>query len=733
MPLLSAEDQAKLAELTELIAASRRGGESVEVCEVAAANWPEPDGRVFYASTFADEMWPSLRAHLGDAKLEPRLPAGAFLDVPREGNVADDSITLNLWDADFEISSLFEAHGEGVRLEIFFYFPQVDLLLSMWHGHLRAPEEADEEFFNARAENGFMSVQLPLSRRAFFTTCGAVFGGLLKSQAEIDEHDCPYNRGLPGGTFGNLDPATGLPYTSCPRNSRQACIDRLGDDLSYLAFDTVIQSYPVGWRGATATSRGNESNLKRPLRAIAGERVVRELDLLQYAVEIGNPKRPEDGSIKLLYAIGEGELDAAWRPKVNNAFIQPEHWGVRLGAKRQPRTGFTRQVNNYSSTALLNVVLQGDFRNVDPAQIPTEIRVRGDRRVRVYSSETEFVEQYSADRAFWLLHAYRHKRWGLGADVARFAIESDIIPLSGWFAETISFKDGDGNTYTGPRSTFNAELIDRTAQQQITDLCVAGRCTVPSPFEGKDRVFPLRRLTQEELDAAPVFTDYDSGFERNIVRDEVTGKSSLTRSWLSDRDLPNAIKILLDDAAHENQERPLGPFESVEQQLRAGRAYGDTGRRYVEKPYYLLGVTSVGEAARCGVLLRDLGPLDEGGIENNLRVRFQTFFTQALGLHKSKVIRVLSRQLIDPKTGLQKFEFFRVRYAGQRPNLLCEISAQAYPVAYYETTEAEVPIGDGGGGSLPNPGGRPGARPRDAGFSDITGTREGVRFSLLRA
>jgi hypothetical protein len=724
MSLLSPQDLAKIGALTELIHAARTGaGPDVEVCELAKAVWPDPDGTVFYASTFADENWPALRERLGGARVEPRLPGLQFLDVMRESGVSDESVQLNFWDPDFEISSLFAAHGEGVRVEIFFYFPQVDLLLSMWHGHLRAPDEADEEYFNARAENGFMSVQLPLPRRAFFSTCQAVFGGLLQTQAEIDEHACPWNLHLPGGTVGV--PGSEL-LPPCPRLRRSDCVARLGHDRYFFAHDTVASSYPVGGRGVIATSRGNESNLKRPLRVIAGERTVRDLDLLQYVVEVGNPRRPEDGSIKLLYAVADDEMEALYEPKVNNRVIQPQHFAVRLGALGQPSTGFTRTVNNYSGTSLLNVVLQGDFRSVDPQQISTEIKARGLKRVRHYSDETTYTEEYSRDRAWWLLHAYRHKWWGLGADVRRFAIGEDFIPLSAWLAETVSFTDKDGNTYTGPRSTFDAELGDRSAQQQITDICLAGRFTVPFPFEGKLRVFPLKKLTQAELDAAPAFADF--GDYRNILRDPATGKSSLRRSWLSDRELANAVKVTFDDAERNHEERPL-LFDSVEQQLRAGRAFGDTGRRAVEKPYGLLGVTSVGEASRCGVMLRDLGPFDEGGLENNLRVTFQTFFTQALSLHKSKVIRVSSRQpLRDPRG--RAFEYFRVRYVRQMPDLTCEISAQAYPVDYYATTESlAAPVGDGGT-VVGNPGGARGSRPRDVLIGDLGHTRDRIHFQL---
>ncbi|MCA1615054.1 MAG: hypothetical protein LC795_15660 [Acidobacteria bacterium] len=743
MSTLSAEDQAKLEALEGFIRAARAGGNDVQVAELVAVDWPGTDGRVYYASTQADDTWPGLRDlldALGGGPVEPRLNGGPFLDVMRDSGISDDSVSLNFWEPDHAISDLFETHGDGARVEIFFYFPQVDLLLSQWHGHLRPPEDADEENFTASAENGFMSVQLPLPRRAFFQTCQAVFGGLLRTQAEIDEHDCPWNLQLTEEERGGA-PAVGVPGSEllppCPRRTRADCVARLGDSRFWLAFDTGIASYPVGSRGVIATSRGNETRLKRPLRVIAGKRVVRDLDLLAYVVETGNPSHPERGSIKLLYAVAEGRNRSLRQPKARGALIGAQHFSVRLGTKGQPSTGFTVNANNYSSTGILNCVLQGDFRTVDPASIPVEITVEGLDDVRVYASDdpADFAEEYSQDRAWWLLHAYRHKRWGLGADVRRFVMP-DFIDLSDWFAETITYRDKDGVSYTGPRSTFNAELIDRTAQQQINDICLAGRCTVPFPWEGRLRVFPLKKLSEDELAAAPVFTDdvNQSEFEPNIVRDEQTSKSTLTRSEVSDRELPNAIKVTFDNDQKANREEPL-LFDDVEQQLRAGRAFGDTGRRAVEKPYGLLGVTGVGEASRLGVLLRDLGEFDEGGLVNNQRIRFQTFFTQALTLYKSKVIRVLSRSLTNRRTQAQKFEYFRVRSVRRLSSLLVEVSAQAYPVDYYAQTEDLAPGVPGGvipvdPGPELNPGGPGGESPNPVVIDSVDARRDKILIRL---
>lgn len=736
MSILSLEDQARLDALTGLIRAARAGGPSVEVSELVSVNWPAPDGRVFYASSILTDIWPGLVAKLGGAPLEPRLNGGPFLDVMRDSGLSDDNVTLDFWEPDHAISDLFETHGDGARVEIYWYFPQVDLLLSQWHGHLRPPEDADEENCTASVENGFMSVELPLPRRAFYSTCQAVFGGLLLTQAEIDEHDCPWNLHI-GGSVGV--PGSEL-LPPCPRRTRADCVARLGDSLSWLGFDTGIASYSIGSRGVIATSRGNETRLKRALRVIFNKRTVRDLDLLAYVVEVGNPSHPERGSIKLLYAISEGRLHWLGQPKANNTPVQPQHYATRLGWPRQPSTGFTVNANNYSNTAILNVVLQGDFRNVDPAGIQVEIPAEGVDDVRAYLSEDpeHYVLQYPVERAWAIQHVYRHKRYGLGADARRFH-QQDFIDLAAWHAETITYKDSDGNTYTGPRSTLNAELIDRSAQQQLNDLCLAGRCTVPFPWQGKLRIFPLKKLTEDELAAAPVFTDdVDSGFELNIVRDDQTNKSTLRRSSMSDRTLPNAIKITLDNDAKDTREEPL-LFDDVPQQLRAGRAFGDTGRRAVEKSYSLVGVTNVGEGSRLGILIRDLGEFDEGGLQNNQRVSFQTLVTHTLELYKSEVIRVLSRSLVNRRTGVQKFEYFRVRSVRKLPNLLAEVSAQAYPVEYYAKTEDAV-AGVTPGEIIPldpgpddNPGGRPGARPRPVNFTNVETGPDYIELELSRS
>jgi len=452
----------------------------------------------------------------------------------------------------------------------------------------------------------------------------------------------------------------------------------------------------------------------------------------------------------------------------------------------------------------------------------------------------------------------RNKRWGYGADPQRVLID-DFLDLDKWCRETVSFKDKDGNVLTGQRTTFNAELIDRTAQQQITDLCLAGRFSLPFPHRGKLRVVPLRRATDlfapavltdkaffvalnrvpttlERTDWITALTDArdespeallaecqsrvsglfasgeyaargrtdeqfvtdlylaflsrspdsqgfadwmntlqtqprsfviagfanstefaqlctvnnvptftDTGPERNICLDRPQGeggKSTLTHSMLNDKELPNRIVITYDDAARHNSQVPL-TFEDVPQQLKAGRAFGDTSRRKIEREYSAFGVTDAGEAGRLGNLLLDLGEFDEGGLRNNLRVTFTTWYLFTVDLHKYQVIRVESEKLhflnsIRVSQGLERFTYFRIRSIRRLPDLKVEISAQAYPLEYYEEIEmlTQTPIIPPSGFPDPdpeNPDAPEGGRPRipfNVPLLDVGHTDDTIRFRV---
>jgi hypothetical protein len=724
MAELNYEDEAKRVELQLM----QLRGESPRVVEVVAVHWPQPTGTVYYASTQYDDLFRGLpfapvEARLRYDKEEP------FCEVLLAEGISDEEVDLALWDADGVISDLLHAHGAGLRVEIFYHFPDIDWTPSLWWGHLQQPEEAGEDWCETKAEQGFRSSMLPCPRRAHYVSCQALYPPEANlTQAEIDEGDCPVNAHLPGGTIGNTDPSTGKVYAKCAR-TRPDCIKIIGDALSFLADDTVVETIINNQTKGGALfpeSRGNATNLKKPKRVIAGTRVVRDCEVLEYTPQL-NTKHPDEGFVRAQIEIGEGRIRSMVECKVNDTLIGFQHLNTRNGARRQPATNFSPNASNHSGTAHFFAV----YGPVNPSGYgPNNLRgsakVEGCDDVRVYTSETEFAEEWTDSRAWWLCNVLRHKRWGYGLDVARFWIEKDFIPLHAWTRENTSFTAKDGTVFTGPRTLYNAELNDRTIQQVVNDICLAGRFGLPFQFDGKLRVVPLKKLTADELAAAQVFTDCDDfGFERNIVRDDGK-KSTLTRSFVSDRELPNRVVVTFDDAEHGNVERPLS-LDDTTQQLLAGRAFVDTTQRVVEKKYALggsAGVTRLGEAGRLMNLLLDLGPFDEGGLRNNLRINFVTWYAFTLGLHKYKVIRVLSRQLT--RYG---FEYFRIRSLKRLGNLKVEISAQAYPVDYYEQMEAEAAPRPVVGGDI-NPGGGHGARPHPVEFGDLDFGSDRIHFRV---
>jgi len=206
----------------------------------------------------------------------------------------------------------------------------------------------------------------------------------------------------------------------------------------------------------------------------------------------------------------------------------------------------------------------------------------------------------------------------------------------------------------------------------------------------------LRALTEDELDECPVFTD--EGDDRNIIWEGEDGeeKTTLTRSRISDLDLPNRVECVFDDNEQGSLEVPVRPVEDVDAQLRAGRVVGDKSRKVNVKKYPLLGVSVEEQAVKMAWSLLDLGPFDEGGLQNNLSIKFKIWYLDSLDLHPFKVIKVTSSQLT--RYG---FQYFRVMKMNRAENLIVELECQAYNETYmaaFETNFEDIivdpPAGD---------------------------------------
>jgi hypothetical protein len=192
-----------------------------------------------------------------------------------------------------------------------------------------------------------------------------------------------------------------------------------------------------------------------------------------------------------------------------------------------------------------------------------------------------------------------------------------------------------------------------------------------------------------------VFTD--EGDTRNVIVEQKAGVdiSTLSISRKSDLDLPNRIECTYDAAINDYLETPLAPVEDIDAQLRAGRVVGDHARKVNTKKYNLLGVVDENHAIKVAWSLLDLGPLDEGGLQNNLTIKFKIWFADAVDLYPHKVIRFNNAARLT-RYG---FTYFRIAADGiQRDDdLTYTITAQAYNETYMAAFEDEP------GGDPPDP------------------------------
>lgn len=681
MPEYDQDIQTKIELLREI---SNNFSAPIEVYQLVKISWKSPDGAIYYAATEVQAIEDSLPIEPVEIRLPVESYPDYFLPVSSDSSMGDEEIELKLWDADDEISRLVYENGEGVPTEVLMWFPAVELLISVFHGHLRTSEDSDVEFWLGRAANGFRSPDLPLPRRAHYSPCQAAFG--------VWETGCTYDRHR-GGSTGNLQ-GNGQPFTSCPKKQFGHCIERLGDKLSHLSHQSVTESIinnQTKGPQLLATSRGNETNLKRPVRVILGVRYCRDLDLMA-AIPLYNNNNPDKGFWRMKFELCEGPIRAVVNSFVGGQHCQSGqnaiHYALRGGELRQPPTAFTPGVHNYSYTAHFDYT----FGWINPSStkadsIKAEAHIEGLNDVKQYYSETQFVTGCPRTRAWHIFRMLTDKRWGYGLDESRISIPA-FIELAIWGDTLVGFTDPlTGEFLQHVRSMSDFDLQERSVQQQIEDAAWAGRFSRPFIFGGKLHIVPLKALSELELDAAPYFTDSDEYGAPNIIFED--GKTTVRRSQISDEDLPNRVELTYDRGLSLNLETVIS-VEDEEAQLRAGKLLGDSTRRVVAKKESALGTTNDEQALKLAWTILDLGKFDEGGLKNNLQISFKAWFLDCLDLHPFKVIQVYSKKL--ERYG---FEWFRIKKINRLPNLQVEIIAQAYNKDYMDALEIEL-AGPGG-------------------------------------
>lgn len=683
LPTFITADQDKIDALRALRAAGTPIGQAFELVKV---EWPSPDGTIYYATTKTDEV-AAVAPPVSpiDCRLIPESLPDSFVPVQMDSAIGDEEVDLEFWDGDEEFSQLLVDHGEGIRTTLYYWFPEVELLLPVWHGHLRQEDAADVDRVKVKAAQGFRSSDALLPRRAHWRECQAIFGGVLDTQAEIDENDCPYNKHI-GGAVGNFESGS-TPYTSCPRRTRDDCEARLGNDGNYMLSHatqeaTVANNQTKGDR-LYSTTAGNETNLKDPVPVVMGTRRIHGMPVLNFRNDENN-NDPDHGWFRAQYEACEGPVDSISFARItvgsDTQDAVPLHYNYRLGEQGQTPVQAAMTEHNYSSLALILYVFGWvNPADVDPSNASASVVVRGLNNIRVYTDAETYADAYTDNRAWHLMEMLTNKRWGYGYDHDRLDIPS-FIEAACWCANVVRFTDDNGDTHDHIRSLSHVELRGRKVQEQIDDMCLAGRLSRPFLFNGKIHIVPLRAMTSAELAVAPVFTDSFAAGSPNIVWQD--GKSSLKISRTSDIKLPNRIECTFDDADNDYLEQPCRPVEDIDAQLAAGRVVGDHSRKINIKKYGLAGVVVEGQAIKMSTALRDLGPHDEGGIVNNLRLKFKIWFLDSLDLFPTKVIKVESSRLT--KYG---FEYFRVMTIERQADLTVEIEAQAYNDTYMDAFE----------------------------------------------
>jgi hypothetical protein len=757
----------------QIIKAIPEGTRTLRVMEILSIFWQGGTNTKHYSNQrWADDFaaLPGFGFDVVEARFDRK---DWFTEMPRTTEISDDVVKLTMWDGDGNMIADYLNSGEGTRCRVTQYFPDFNFAIEIWWGFLKVPKETEGIFFNIEAASGLRSPNLIIPRRAIYPGCQAIFGGLINSatgtpwfdtQAKIDQNECPYNRHI-GGSKGNLNGT--VPYTTCPRARPSDCDARLGDHVHYLAFDVVLESKQDA-AGRILTSHANDNVLRKPVRVVYGDRWIRDLFLLAFVMD---NTTGANAFIKTLWVVSEGPImgtpitaptpsDPQWglaeatgpdpRPPrnalsahsgfiVNSTYLTNEHtdfsgiWGVDV----QPHlVNFSASALYYKHTSIVQLDYgRADFRNFTGDQLTCRGQIKGNKKIRMWSTPTtELAPYYTNNRAWCLLNLYTNKRYGLGVDISRFVID-DWIRLAAYCDDQVSSIDETGTAVQISRTIFNAEINEGKWSDHLNDICLAGYFTLPYYHQGKIRIDPIEPRTtavppEPVVPAdAPVFSDQDdataSGMTRNIIFDN--NRSTLRYSFESDSKLPNQIKINFDDASFENQSRPL-VLKDEDQQLRAGYAAGDETERPVEKEYNAVGIDNLPMAARLARRILDLGPFEQGGLKNNFKIKFRTWslLTDVLGLHPYSIIKVVSTTVNQFQEGDgSPFEYFRVQKLTRQKNLEMAVEAQLYPRGYIADTLNWNPAP-----GVVNESGSNQAPPKSVNFNNLSASAGRVNFTL---
>ena len=649
-------------------------------CELVKISWPSPDGVKWYAfdNWLADTTYATpLGTLIGSDPLIVAFGANSdkkYHTITRTSAIGDDVVSMQFSNYNRDIETLIRTHGSGVKVEFFWFFPLVDggTAVNWFLGYLRTPAghgAINKDFVNLTAASGFRSANMQLPNLSHTQQCPVRFGGQMTYAELLAGHPCDYNRHLTapqqaalGGARGTLN--SGSPFTTCPHTT-DGCLTRMGDKLSYMGVETVVESVPVGLgqHKTTSTTIGRESSLKDPASVVYGVRKV-ACRLISFRRETNpSPSHLDDGTLVTLFEAALGPVQSITNVELMER--TPQGLVTTLGTQQQAAlTSFSPSVSNFNR----RVVFNANHNPINPAlvqvaQMTATAEVEGRNTVKIYTDATTYSEDYTTNRAWCLLELLTNTWFGFRLDPTRLLID-DFIYLA------------------GKNSTFNCEVQASSAQSKIEDICRAANWFTPFNHNGITRFLPMEAL---DLTANDIPTFTDTGTSQNIIYTP-DGISSLTVAYKDDDEIPNSITLLFEDADHDWIERPL-LFDDWDAQAQAGDVYGDNTKRLVEKSYAAYGITNLTEAVPLGATLRDIGEFGNGGLLNNLEITFMTRpsrFADALELHENKAIKVLSDKLTgynDPNG--DQFQYFIVKRLERTDEGDLIVTAQAYGSAYW--------------------------------------------------
>lgn len=608
----------------------------------------------YYATSAYSSVSPfrGVKKYTGGEKIEPRIMGkDPFLRFAVNSDIRTENIPIELNDTDGAIKALFEAYGAG-KAELYEYYPDVDLNYNPWWGQILPPPDPGELTQKTVLTNGYrpptrMLPSSPLPKECRFI---GTFG--LSTADKQATSGCPYDRGC-GGSMGNLDPATGRPYTRCS-GTKAACIARLpvnsnGYPKYYGGTDLEAAAVPAdNHPGNLAISKGNKTIRNKPVPWLFGTKHVRGLDLLLWA-RLPNPNQPDEARIRLLHRGPEGPIQSIANLKINEKIQQPGHdWAWRLGERGQAGGYPGLEQETFSSLSLVYSAYGFVDPNVTGPSLAMEADMVGYTLVAVFSDAETFTRVFSDDRVWCTVEMYTNQKAGLGYELGRWHID-ELLDVSEWGRKISTFKligeDGEERTFAGRRTTFDALLEARPAIDQISDVCRSGRISIPFQYDGKYTMAAMKVFTQDELDDAVVFSDH--GPNKNIFFE---GHKPVEFDQTRDDQLMNELTLTFEEATNFDVARPI-VGNDPEQQAKASKIAGDQALQVVPAQMAAVGVRHEQEAVKLlyyTLWFNELGA-QPGGTKNNCRGTHIVPYEWTLGLRRYAPCKFDLRLMSVPK------------------------------------------------------------------------------------